>query len=210
MNKKEYSNEKLVIFDMIGTLTTNPHLISQILHLMMPNISINLLRREYWDYRVSRIDRDTFWKNIGIPNSESFEEKFLNNIHFKKGVLEMARAMKGKYKLAILSNIPKEWGAFLIKEYSLDSIFDEIVFSGDYKMKKPKVGLYKVLINKFPDISSNNMYFVDDDLEDLETGGRLGMNTIWLKSGQISDSYVPNYVIEDISEIESLITKECV
>lgn len=207
MNKKEYSDEKLVIFDMIGTLTTNPHLISQILHLMMPSISIDNLRREYWDYRISRIDRDTFWQNIGIPNSESFEERFLNNIHFKDGVLDMVKRIKKNHRLAILSNIPKEWGAFLIKEYSLDSIFDEIVFSGDYKMKKPKVGLYKVLINKFPDISSNNMYFVDDDLEDLETGGRLGMNTIWLKSGQISDSYVPNYVIEDISEIEDIINQ---
>lgn len=207
MNKKEYSDEKLIIFDMIGTLTTNPHLISQILHLMMPSISIEKLRREYWDYRVSRIDKDTFWKNIGIPNSESFEEKFLNNIHFKKGVLDMAKRIKKNHKLAILSNIPKEWGDFLIKEYLLDSIFNEIVFSGDYKMKKPKVGLYKVLVKKFPSISTKNMFFVDDDLEDLKTGGRLGMKTIWLKSDQISDDYVPDHVIEDISEMESIVKK---
>lgn len=207
MNNKEYTDEKLVIFDMIGTLTTNPHLISQILHLMMPNISINLLRREYWDYRVSRIDRDTFWKNIGIPNFDTFEEKFLNNIYFKEGVLEMAERMKDEYKLSILSNIPKEWGAFLAEKYELHSLFDEIVFSGDYKMKKPKVGLYRVLIKKFPNINTNNMFFVDDDLEDLETGARLGMKTIWLKSDQVSDSYVPDYVIEDISEMEAIMNK---
>ena len=204
-SNKDNEKERLVIFDMIGTLTSNPHLISQILHLMIPNKSINLIRREYWNYQVSRISKSTFWNNIGVANYEDFEERFLSKILFKMGVLEMATRMKKDSRLAILSNIPSEWGYYLVQKFNLRDIFDEIIFSGDYKIKKPKPGLYDTLLKKFPNANPKQIFFVDDDIEDLITGARFNMRTIWLKSGRTSDSFTPDYIIEDILEIEELI-----
>ncbi|MBP8979292.1 HAD family hydrolase [Candidatus Dojkabacteria bacterium] len=204
-NSKDYQKERLVIFDMIGTLTSNPHLISQILHLMLPNKSIDLIRREYWNYQISRISKSTFWENIGISNYEEFEERFLSKILFKAGVLEMATRMKRDSRLAILSNIPSEWGSYLVEKFKLRDIFEEIVFSGDYGIKKPKPELYNILLKKFPNADPKQIFFVDDDIEDLITGARFNMKTIWLKSGRTSDSFTPDYIIEDILEIEELI-----
>ncbi|MGI6443784.1 MAG: HAD family hydrolase [Candidatus Dojkabacteria bacterium] len=204
-SNKDNEKERLVIFDMIGTLTSNPHLISQILHLMIPNKSINLIRREYWNYQVSRISKSTFWNNIGVANYKDFEERFLSKILFKMGVLEMATRMKKDSRLAILSNIPSEWGYYLVQKFNLRDIFDEIIFSGDYKIKKPKPVLYDILIKKFPNADPKQIFFVDDDIEDLITGARFNMKTIWLKSGRTSDSFTPDYIIEDILEIEELI-----
>jgi FMN phosphatase YigB (HAD superfamily) len=61
------------------------------------------------------------------------------------------------------------------------------------------------LLKKFPNADPKQIFFVDDDIEDLITGARFNMKTIWLKSGRTSDSFTPDYIIEDILEIEELI-----
>ncbi len=204
---QEYTDEKLVVFDMIGTLTTNPHLISDVFRSVIPNIERDLIKKHYEEYKVDNIRRETFWKNIGIENFEGLERKFLDSILLREGVLELLQKMEEKHLLAILSNIPKEWGHYIEEKYNLKNYFNEIVFSGDYKVKKPNHEIYKILVDKFPSIAPENVYFIDDDLGDLKSGKDYLMKTVWLKSDQVSDRYVPDYIIEDISDIEDIINQ---
>jgi|GEM_PF-7130264 len=201
----QYGNEKLIVFDMIGTLTTNPHLISQIFHLTFPSIDVPMVRKYYAKYSVDKISRKTFWRGVGFQNFPSQEAKFLGNITLKQGVLEMLGELKKDYKLALFSNIPKEWGAYLKEKYGFEKVFDGIVFSGDYGLKKPEEKIYNVLINKFQKINPRNMIFVDDDLEDLKTGKEFFMETIWLESAQLAGDFKPDHVIQDIFEIMSIV-----
>jgi len=205
LETKQYSNEKLIVFDMIGTLTTNPHLISQIFYLTFPSIDTDLVREYYGDYKIDRIDRKTFWNGVGFDDFSTQEAKFLGNISLKRGVLDMLKMLKKYYKLALFSNIPKEWGHYMENKYGFKDIFDVIIFSGDYGMQKPDSEIYEVLLSKFPGIDPKNMYFVDDDLEDLETGKKYLMNTIWLDSNQFSRSFKPDYIIHDIFEIINIV-----
>ena len=202
---KQYSNEKLIIFDMIGTLTTNPHLISQIFYLTFPSADIPEVKKYYEDYKVDKIDRKTFWNGVGFENFSTQEARFLGNISLKQGVLDMLKDLKEDYKLALFSNIPKEWGHYMQDTFGFKEIFDAIIFSGDYGIQKPDSEIYEILLSKFQDINPENMYFVDDDLEDLETGKKYFMNTIWLESDQLAGGYRPDYVIQDIFEIINIV-----
>lgn len=202
---KQYSNEKLIIFDLIGTLTTNPHLISQIFYLTFPSIDTHLVREYYNDYKIDKIDRKAFWNGVGFDNFSTQEARFLGNISLKQGVLDMLKVFKKYYKLALFSNIPKEWGHYMENKYGFKDIFDAIIFSGDYGMQKPDSEIYEVLLSKFQDIDPKNIYFVDDDLEDLETGKKYLMNTIWLDSSQFSRTFKPDYVIHDIFEVINIV-----
>ncbi len=202
---KQYSNEKLIIFDLIGTLTTNPHFISQIFYLTFPSINTDLVREYYNDYKIDKIDRKAFWNGVGFDNFSTQEARFLGNISLKQGVLDMLKVFKKYYKLALFSNIPKEWGHYMENKYGFKDIFDAIIFSGDYGMQKPDSEIYEVLLSKFQGIDPKNMYFVDDDLEDLETGKKYLMNTIWLDSSQFSRTFKPDYVIHDIFEVINIV-----
>lgn len=202
---KQYSNEKVIVFDMIGTLTTNPHLISQIFYLTFPSIDTKTVRKYYEDYKVDRIDRKTFWNSVGFDNFSTQESRFLGNISLKQGVLDMLNVLKKHYKLALFSNIPKEWGHYMRDKYGFNEIFDVIVFSGDYGLKKPDKEIYDLLLNKLGDVNPVNMYFVDDDLEDLKTGKESLMNTVWLEGDQFRRDFKPDYVIKDIFEIINIV-----
>ncbi|MGI5897753.1 MAG: HAD family hydrolase [Candidatus Dojkabacteria bacterium] len=206
IKERTYTDQKLVVFDMIGTLTTDPRLISHVFLSTFPNMDRDLVKKHYKEYKVNNIDRETFWKNIGITDFEEAEKKFLNKIELRNGIIELLIQMKQKHKLAILSNISKEWGAFLSNKYGFKNIFDEIVFSGDYHVKKPDYQIYKILVDKFPEISPENVFFVDDDLEDLKSGKDFLMKTIWIKSDQVSTNYIPDYVIDHISEVNNIVT----
>lgn len=205
IQEQEYSDDKLVVFDMIGTLTTNPHLISEVFHSVFPEIDKTLVKKHYEEYKVDNINRETFWRNIGIKDFEDKEKKFLESITLRDDVFKTLKRMKSLFCLGILSNIPKEWGHYISNKFHFKDLFDEIVFSGDYKVKKPDPGIYKIFISKFPKISPENIYFADDDLEKLQSGKDFLMRTIWLKSDQVSYDYVPDYIVEKVSEIEDII-----
>jgi len=93
----------------------------------------------------------------------------------------------------------------LSEKFNFKEFFDEIVFSGDYKVKKPDHQIYKILVDKFPEISPSNVFFVDDDLEKLKSAKDYLMKTIWLQSNEISTDFVPDFVIQDITEVKDIV-----
>lgn len=207
VEEKKYSKEKLVVFDMVGTLTTQPHLISVILGNILVNRDVKDIKKEYELYKVNKISNDEFWKRIGVKNSKEVEERFFNKIRLREGAKKVLKDLRKEYRLAILSNIPKEWGAFLSKKFRFDKYFDEIVFSGDYGIKKPHPEIYKLLLNRFPKINPSNIYFVDDDLGDLESGKNLLMQTIWIRSDQNNETFIPDYDVYRLSDIRKILDK---
>lgn len=207
VEERTYSKEKLVVFDMVGTLTTQPHLISVILGNILVNKDVKDIKKEYELYKVNKISNEEFWKRIGVKNSKEVEERFFKKITLREGATGVLKDLRKGYKLAILSNIPKEWGAFLSKKFEFEKYFDEIVFSGDYGIKKPHPEIYKLLLNRFPKINPSNIYFVDDDLGDLESGKNLLMQTIWIRSDQDKETFIPDYDVYRLSDIKKILDK---
>jgi putative hydrolase of the HAD superfamily len=201
----KYTDGKLVVFDMMGTLTEEEHIISVSLNEVIPDMDYKLVKEQYELYKVNKINNHEFWSNIGVSDYKETEKTFLNKIALKKGVKKYLKKISKHAQLAILSNCPKEWGEYLVKNFGLRKYFDEVVFSGEYEIKKPDPRIYKLLLNKFPDIQPEEVYFVDNDLEDLKSGKNYLMRTVWLKSDKLDFRYVPDYVIEDLGEVIKLI-----
>lgn len=200
-NKRKYSNEKLVVFDMMGTLTTEPHIISVTMREVLPNMDYKKVKEEYEKFKINKISREEFWNNIGVMDIQKIEEAFLKKLKLKDGIEVVLNKIKKYSKLAILSNCPKEWGAILTKKFNLNKYFDAVVFSGDYGVKKPDSPIYAILLQKFQNIAPENVLLVDDDLEDLRSGKNYLMDTVWIKSDQKKSYYVPDYVIDKIEEV---------
>jgi len=102
-----------------------------------------------------------------------------------------------------LSNFPKEWGDYLVKKFELDKYFSIIVFSGEYKTRKPNEELYKIFIEKSK-ARPQNCYFVDDSLINLKEARFLLMKTIWRKKEKQEILFIPDFVIKKVSDLEKI------
>jgi HAD superfamily hydrolase (TIGR01549 family)/HAD superfamily hydrolase (TIGR01509 family) len=204
-NTSEYTEEKLGVFDLMGTLTQEEHLISVTLNEVLPDMDYKEVKKQYELYKVDKISNKEFWNSIGVTEYRETEKRFLDKVVLKKGVRKELKKLNKHFKLSILSNSPKEWGEYLVNNLGLSEYFDEIVFSGQYGIKKPDPQIYKLLLDKFPNIQPEKVYFIDNDLEDLKSGKNYLMKTIWLRSEKKDPRYVPDYVVDNIKEVIKLI-----
>jgi len=199
----DMKKEKLIVFDMMGTLTTNPHLVSDILSRFLSKTDKKAIRSAYELYKIDKISNLEFWSRVDAKD-RNIEKKMLKGIELRKETMSVLRTLKRDYRLAILSNVPKEWGHYLSKRFNFSKYFDEIVFSGDYGVKKPDPEIYELLLNKFRYLEES-VYYIDDELNDLKTGNKYSMTTIWLKQEQKDSDYSPDFVIEDLAQVREIV-----
>lgn len=205
LSTPQYSKQKLVVFDLLGVLTTEPHLVSKVLKSILPNIDNSFLRKNYEQHQISQINNKQFWKRLEIDNIEDIEQKIVNKIILRKDTLALVTKLRKNNKLAILSNVPKEWGNKISKKLDLTTYFDEIVFSGDLGIKKPDPEIYKMLIKKFTNINPSNIYFIDDNLKYLVSGQNMLAQTIWFKNEEQEPVFIPDYVVKKLEDINKII-----
>ena len=207
MTPTKFSDQKLVIFDMIGTLTTERHLVSVIMKEVLPMFKSEKLKKYYEKYKVDEISNKEFWSKLEIGNCYEIEKRILEKVVLREEVPKLLEDLKTKYKLAILSNIPKEWGEFVAEKYGFNTYFEQTIFSGACGLKKPNREIYELLLGKFPSIAPGNVYYIDDSLGDLETGKKCLMRTVWLKSDLDKSRYIPDHTIERLSELKLVLNK---
>jgi len=195
---------KLIIFDITGVLTTDGHLVSSILKSILPEKDRDLLKTNFKMYELGQITHDEFWNNIGVENSKEIEQKLIDKIALREGMEQVLEELKKKYQLAILSNMPQEWAERLEEKFQLKKHFEETIYSADYGTKKPDKELYEILLKKYSNLKSEQMAFVDDKLENLETAKQLGIQTILLKIEEDNSSYIPDIIIENIEELKDI------
>lgn len=198
-----YSEKRLIAIDLNGTLTTESHIVAKLLRAVVPK-NYKLLKTQYEDYKVSRISNRTFWRNLGVDDPRKTEQRFFKQFTLRNDVIKLLTDLKKHYSLAILSNMPSKWGWTLVEKFDLQKYFDTIIFSGDYKSKKPDPDLYKVLIHKHPDINPENIYFVDDELSDLAGGKDFLMKTVWLKNKGQKITFIPDEVVGGVNDLRKL------
>lgn len=198
------NNTKLIIFDITGVLTTDGHLVSSLLKSILPEKDRDLLKINFKMYELGQIPNDKFWRNIEVGNSDEIEHKLMDKIILREGMEQVLAELKKKYQLAILSNMPKEWADTLSNKFHFKEYFETTIYSADYGTKKPDKELYEILLKKYPNIKPEEMTFVDDKLENLETAKQLGIQTILLKIEEDNFSYIPDIIIRNIEELKDI------
>ncbi len=207
ITQQSYSSKKLVIFDLMGTITTDPHLIRSTLSSVLKSQNVpfeyHSVKEMYEKLKVGSISDAEFWNGIGIPeeNHQGYEDMLIDKIEMRQEAPQIIKNIQKKSHTAVLSNIPSTWGRRIAEKFNLDSYFDALVFSGDYKTKKPDSKLYKIVLSKFPGVNPAQTYIVDNELGDLKAAKHHIMNTIWLEVEDKDTLYVPDFVVGDLNDI---------
>jgi len=84
------------------------------------------------------------------------------------------------YKLFVLSNFSKNTFQKVFEKYDFFKYFDGMVISSHVREIKPYEKIYQILIKKYK-VKPGESLYIDDKIENIETGKKLGFKTIHLE-----------------------------
>lgn len=96
-------------------------------------------------------------------------------------VLDLVKSLRSHYKIILFSDNFKEMTDLIVEKYKLNDVFDELVFSHEYKTRKPNEFFYQKMIESTR-IDPKESIFIDDKAENLKVAERFGMKTILFKT----------------------------
>lgn len=133
-----------------------------------------------------------FWQNvckrlnINCPNKEILQtlwvEPYAQNVHVKEDALELIKKLKGKYKLAILSNTIGNHNE-INKRRRLYDDFDAVLLSNEIGMRKPEKEFFEAAAKELK-LSFNELLFVDDEMRWVKAARNHGLRAILFESAK--------------------------
>lgn len=202
-NNRRKDIQRVVLFDMMGVIFKEGRF-SRLIHELVPKSKLSTIRRRYNLFRVGAINDVQFWDGL-VDDPINTEERFLNKFKLDKEFLPLIRKLRRrKYRLAILSNIPRKWKNCLLKKYKIEKYFDTLIFSCDIGVAKPDRTAYLTAIAILK-TDPKEIMFIDDELDNLIPAKRIGMKTIYMNRREEDDSFHPDYSIKKLSKLAEIV-----
>ncbi|MFH0970587.1 MAG: HAD family phosphatase [Candidatus Diapherotrites archaeon] len=108
---------------------------------------------------------------------DSFQSFFRSNYDS----IELARILKKRYKVALLTNNIGIWIESALHKNKLTDFFDVVISSHSVKMAKPNPEIYHEILRALG-VSSAECVFIDDKQKNVDTANSMGMHGITFTS----------------------------
>lgn len=112
---------------------------------------------------------------------DAYFSAFLDHCRLIPGTREMLEAVKGRYRLGLLSNFTHAPAARqIIEGLGLTPFFMTVIISGDIGYCKPNPLVFQRLIDQLG-VEKNHAIYVGDDVKaDIAGAGLAGMRPVWM------------------------------
>ena len=138
---------------------------------------------DWGEVLLGRKSIEEFWYAIGpelglnsAEEIEAFRSRYRADEAINEGVLKLIRRLRGRYKLAVLSNSPPGLGQWL-DDWGMLGLFDVLFCSGDEGVVKPESAAFNITLERLG-VEPNEAVFIDDTLEHVEAARKLGLHGI--------------------------------
>jgi len=120
-------------------------------------------------------------------------------------VPEVLKYLRKKYKLAVISNSMSDVPRHFINSTGIDKYFEAIVISRDIGIRKPDPEIFNYVLESLK-IESCEAIHVGDSLEhDVQGAKNAGMKSVWLKNDYEEITIKPDFIINSIDELQSIL-----
>lgn len=120
-------------------------------------------------------------KEMNLPVSMEEFIGFWNGIFTEnREMMELAKSLKGKYKIGILSNTNPWHVRHLRAKHGWVFDFDAFVGSCEVKLMKPDPEIYKLILRKLG-VKPEESFYVDDIAENVAAAKKAGMDAVRFK-----------------------------
>jgi putative hydrolase of the HAD superfamily len=115
--------------------------------------------------------------------------------------------IKGKYKLALLTNGPADVQREKLKLSDLGRYFDSIVISGEVGIGKPDPGIFGIALDVLSATPDETVMVGNSLRSDVAGAQAAGIRAVWVnRAGTDAGSVIkPDYEIGDLTELERVI-----
>jgi HAD superfamily hydrolase (TIGR01509 family) len=135
------------------------------------------------DVLVGRKTLDVYWEEIGpqlrldTPDEiAAFRHRYFADEEINTGVLDLMRRLKGRYKLAVLSNSPPGLSRWLA-DWGILDLLDVVVCSGDEGVAKPNPAIFQLTLERLS-VEPREAVFIDDSPGHVQAARELGLRAI--------------------------------
>ncbi len=152
----------------------------------LPRDSINRIMFDsaaWQDTLLGRKTAEEFWHAIGpqlnlhTPQEiDAFRRRYHADERLNEGVLALIRRLRGRYKLAVLSNSPSGLTQWLA-DWGIGDLFDVVFCSGDEGVVKPDPAAFRITLERLG-VAPGEAVFIDDTPGHVEAARTLGLHGI--------------------------------
>jgi len=125
---------------------------------------------------------DRMIQELGLtPESiEIFKEAFREGFELNQALLDFVQTFSPNIKIGLLSNYSDRLRRVIEEELNIVHIFDVTIISCEVKLLKPDKAIYQLALERMG-IQPNEMVFVDDRIENIESATEMGIHSIQFK-----------------------------
>ena len=93
----------------------------------------------------------------------------------------------------------------VLKEFELDSLFEDVIESAVVNIRKPDARLFKMALEVLQMPAANVLAVGDSYYKDMEPASAIGCQTAWLKgegwTDKQYDEMLPTYILSDFHDL---------
>jgi HAD superfamily hydrolase (TIGR02253 family) len=171
------------------------------LWLNSPNSGAELLREG--SYRIlKKLGIDD--RELAARASQAYYRTWVSHLKLFSEVPEVLAALRGQYRLGIISNGPSDLQRYKLKLFDLEREFDPIVISGEIGVAKPDQKIFRYALERAGVSPEEALYVGDSPVYDIVGAKGAGMMMAWVsRSGLMANTseLKPNYVIDNLREV---------
>ena len=116
-------------------------------------------------------------EQLGFPNveeTERFTAAFYSGEPFNSEIVDAVRALRGRYKVALLSNAWPGQDEWLLEQFGLDvhTEFDAYINSAEVGLRKPDAAIFHLALDRLG-VEPQQTIFIDDLLRNVDAAREL-------------------------------------
>ena len=120
---------------------------------------------------------ETFLAAKTGKSSEVVKNEILHEYVVNQDMLSLLKQLRGKIKIALMTNFPVDWFYPLIEKHDLHQYFDVIFISSELGLIKPEEAFYRKAVDTLH-VRKDQAVFIDDRKENALAAERLGLHGI--------------------------------
>lgn len=170
---------KAVIFDFFGVIC------SEITPFVLPRY---MSPQEAADYKATLVEEadlghidlpdvlDLLSQRTGVSAAQLLTE-FWAHVNINPAMVALIESLRGRYKVALLSNAMNPFLRQVMAKYSLERLFDVIVISAEVELTKPNPAIYHLVLDKLG-VAPAEAIFTDDNQINIAAAQGMGLNAV--------------------------------
>jgi putative hydrolase of the HAD superfamily len=206
LEKITYSRKKLLVFDFIGTLTNEKHVVEEVIRPFVHK-EVPYVRAEFELLLRGQITEPEFWYRVGIGDITKARKAINAAISIRKSIATMIKNLSETYELVLLTDFPQAWCETVLEDRGIGSYFKKRVYGSDIGTVKPDKALLERVLSLYPTIDPENITVIDNNPAALSSAREWFVKTVLIDNDtEYRSSVVPDAVIPDLIYLPKTLT----